>query len=149
MPDSKQDETRNRGGFHVQFNLLGLVVFTVSLVVTTGVLSFTLARAAHKSSEPTVSTTQAAGVDRTTARPPQTVPPWGELITYDTQMERPEEFAAMEMGNLTPTTWTFDGMSPDKIRELMTNCGLTAQQTDRALSLQVPSTGGSTIIKPD
>src|SRR5262245_58221462 len=47
--EKQKADSNNKEGFHVQFNLVGLVVFTVSLVAATGVLSYALARPLNKS----------------------------------------------------------------------------------------------------
>ena len=143
MAKVKQKEN-SRDGFHVQFNLVGLVVFSVSLVAVTGALSYAFARPLNKSnSRPELGKTEAD------VRPAE-VPPWGEFSAYDIELERPEEYVAFEIGRAKPVTWTFQGMKVDQVRQLLLKCGLTQQQAERALSpAMVSATATNTVIQPD
>ncbi len=143
MASEKQKKTQPTG-FHVRFNLPGLVLFTVSLVAVTGLLSFALARPAPK-------TGQAQGsLDLADDKPPQDLPPWGELVAYDTQMERPQEYMAWEIRSTGVATWVFDQKKPEQVRKLLAECGLTGRQVEQALSPQCVSvTPTGTILKPD
>src|SRR5262245_50751736 len=128
-PNKDKTESAARSGFHVQFNLIGLVVFTVSLVAATGVLSYALARPVHKSIPPP------ASVALADARPPSDVPAWGEFTSYDIELERPEEYVAFEIADREKARpWIFDQAKPEQARELMLKCGLTQQQVEQALA---------------
>src|SRR3954452_9388618 len=112
MAREKSSESGKSEGFHVQFTLPGLVGFIVALVLASGLLAYALARPVQKNG------TSPAGVarqDPSDSKPPQTVPPWGELITFDTQLERPEEYTAQEVSNLKKPRWVFSGMQPAQV----------------------------------
>lgn len=142
MASAKQKTTRP--GFRVQFNLLGLVLFTVSLVTVTGVLSFALARPAPRTGQ-----ARAGSLDLADDRPPQEMPPWGELMAYDTQMERPQEYMAWEIKSSGVPTWNFDQKNPEQVRKLLQECGLSGPQVEQALSPRCVSvTPTGTILKP-
>jgi hypothetical protein len=130
--------------FRVQFNLISLVIFSVSLILATGALSFALSTSPNKIGRP-LSAEQAAVV-----HPPDNIPAWGELITYDVEMERPEEFTAMEIENVGIPTWTFEKADAAQVRKTLTNCGLSAEQIERAMSPQrVSITNNNLVIAPD
>jgi hypothetical protein len=134
-------------GFHVQFNLIGLVVFTVSLVMATGFLAFALGRNGNKPGGiSSLVSTNAARVDK----PPAEMPPWGELLAYDTQLERPEEYTAMELNRISEPAWVFGGMQLEQVRQLLLSCGLTPEQVELACRPQSVSLSTSnTVIHPD
>jgi hypothetical protein len=149
MAKEKQKGLQGREGFHVQFNLLGLVIFSVSLVLATGVLEFALAHPLNKTSSPSVPPASIPP-GRAVDKPPQDVPPWGEFNAYDIELERPEEYAAFELSRDKIPVWSFDGMTPDQVRESLLKCGLTPQQTGRALAPGAVSVDGTnTVIQPD
>lgn len=133
--------------FHVQFTLPGLVVFIVSLMLTTGLLVFFLARPSQKIQ---VSAGEAAAHDHSEVKAPESIPPWGELLVYDTQMERPEEYTALEVSKIDKPKWIFSGKQPAEARQLMLACGLSEPQVNRAFAVTNISTGTTgTIIFPD
>lgn len=132
--------------FRVQFNLVGLVIFSVSLILATGALSFALSSPPNKSDgQFSRANTSAEKNDPT----PAIVPPWGELITYDVEMERPEEFTAMEVNEIGVPTWTFENATVTQVRQVLRTVGLTDAQADQALQPKcIETTNGTTIIKP-
>src|SRR5689334_15064956 len=136
MAKENRKDSSGRGGFHVQFNLPGLVIFSVSLVLAAGVLAFVLARpsasapakAGARSSVAPNSGALSRAVDGEPEADTEGIPPWGEFMAQDIQLERPEEFTAMELENVEQPKWTFAGMKSEQVRELMAACGLTPQQ---------------------
>src|SRR5262245_43338638 len=149
MAKEKQQGLHGREGFHVQFNLLGLVVFSMSLVLATGLLEFALARPFNKTPGPSTSASSSPSgpaIDR----PPADIPPWGEFSAYDIELERPEEYAAFELNRDKTPPWVFTGMKPEQVRELLTKCGLTPAQLERALAPGVVSIDDTnTLIQAD
>jgi hypothetical protein len=144
MAKEKNNESNKGRAFHVQFTLPGLVGFILSFTLATGVLAYAFARPSQKSAP------SAMQHDPMDPKPPQIVPAWGELLTFDTQMERPEEYTAQEVSNLKEPRWIFSGMQPAQVRQLMLSCGLTPEQADRALaSRQTVVTPTNTIVHPD
>jgi hypothetical protein len=132
--------------FRVQFNLVGLVIFSVSLILATGALSFALSSQGTTGLQLFAREKEQSPADQ----PAETTPAWGELITCDVEMERPEEFTAMEVNNVGVPSWTFENASSADVRKTMLACGLTTQQADRALAPEcVSTTNRSTVIHPD
>jgi hypothetical protein len=148
MSNEKQNDPLVRRGVHVQFNLLGLVAFSVSLVMATGLLAFALGRNANKSGGAAVSPVSASR--NPSDKAPAEIPPWGELVAYDTQLERPEEYTAMELNRIAEPVWDFNGLQIDQVRGLMLACGLTPEQIEHACLPGVASvTASNTVIHPD
>ena len=145
MAKENRKDSSGRGGFHVQFNLPGLVIFSVSLVIAAGVLAFLLLRPSVKtSSKPSDGpmAVQKSGADAPGAdAEPDTegIPPWGELLTQDTQMERPEEYTAMELEDVVAPRWTFSGLKPEQVRGLMATCGRVRKLTVPSSPRDLPS----------
>lgn len=149
MAEKKRNVSESREHVHVQFNLFGLVIFSVSLIVASGLVSFALARPLDKFSTRIISSFKSERNDSTDLAPKET-PPWGELMTYDVEMERPEEYAAMEINSIARPTWTFEGMTPDQVRKVLAASGLLDDQIQRAMaSGDVTVTNSNTILKPD
>jgi hypothetical protein len=75
--------------------------------------------------------------------------PWGELLVREIEIERPEEYIGFDGEPLTET-WTFDGSTPDQVRELLLRRNVSAAQIERALSPQMMSAGADgAVITPD
>lgn len=146
MDNLKQTHSPAGRGVHVQFNLIGLVVFTVSLVMATGLLGFGFARSAYKSDSPAVST----ATNQPTDHPPADTPAWGELIAYDTQLERPEEYTALELSRVAKPAWVFPAMNLARVRELLIASGFSQEQAGSACDPQrALVTPTNTILHPD
>src|SRR4030095_841270 len=81
---------------------------------------------------------------------PATVPPWGEFVTYDIELEQPQEYVAFEATADRTPHWIFEQRKPPQVGQLMASCGLTAEQITRALSPQMAeATSSNTVITPD
>ncbi|MDB6109421.1 MAG: hypothetical protein JWR69_1171 [Pedosphaera sp.] len=142
-----------RSGFIIQVNLTGLVIFSLALVAAAALVTYGLV--SHRSqggtgAERTLSAASPSTPGSNDDTPPQEIPPWGELKTFDVDLEQPEEYIAFEMDTNRVPKWVFDGMTPDKARSLMQSCGLASNQIERALSPEFVSvTSSNTTIKPD
>jgi hypothetical protein len=77
-------------------------------------------------------------------------PPWGELVKYDIQLERPEEYAAFEFNHCRNRDWSFGRMTPGQARQLMTTCGLPMNLIEHALSPKLAKVvDGKFVVTPD
>jgi hypothetical protein len=153
MARRRSDDPEAIGGSAIRFSLVGLVIFSFSLVVSGGLLTLggMMTVRAYSGRGPSDRATAAilSDVANTTADSRQ-LPPWGELITRQISVERPEEYIGFETQHIDPVMWTFEEMSRDAARREMIDCGLTPNQADRALALQVaPANPTATTIKPD
>ena len=133
--------------FVARFNLAGLVIFSMALVIAGGLLTYGLRMIASPNS---------AERDRFQLdhphndKAPAEMPAWGELTTADITLEAPEEYLGFELKNIKAPAWTFAGMNPDQVRSLMTKCGMPLDQITRALAPAMATyTGTGTIVKPD
>ena len=141
------------GSTFIQLNLLGLVIFSVSLVVASGLLTFGLItwrdrREALVAKSPPAFAQKTSG--GSVARWQGETPPWGELVTYNIELEKPDEYVAFESNTNRTPTWTFAHMQPHQARELMLASGFTARQADHALAAELATvTPTNTVVRPD
>jgi hypothetical protein len=148
MAEKQIKSQRESGATVIRFSLAGLIVFSVSLVAVSALsahllINFPLRTAGVNRIPNALVPISAAGLKADER-------PWGELVTYDIELERPEEYVAYEAGSNQPPVWVFAGLSPEKIRETMLACGLTAEQVQRALSPgHFIATSSNTVVNPD
>jgi hypothetical protein len=132
--------------------LVGLIVFSSSLVLVSSLVSFGLARIssgriAEAGKPPAIFLDDMADAG---PRPAGEIPPWGELVSYDVDMDRPDEYIAFELNMNQAPAWVFEGMSRAQVGALMHQCGLTALQIEQALSTNAASVvSNNVIIRPD
>ena len=90
-------------------NSWSFLVLSISLVLAGGVAGSGLINLKNWRSNAARSSTTNSDTDSPT---PRDVPAWGELMTTDIWMERPEEYVAFEMSTNQPAEWFFDGRTP-------------------------------------
>ncbi len=73
---------------------------------------------------------------------------WGEMITRDIQLERPDEYLTTETTNPAPEKWIFTGLQPDAVRTLLAGCGVEAGALASAFKTAVTATGAGTEFRP-
>src|SRR5438552_1979848 len=110
----------------IQFNLPGFVIFSVMLVATGAALAFGAQRLSaakvQAASSGRPSTTTQAALEASELK--QTlIGPWGELIVREIEIERPQEYIALDE-DPRPETWTFSGFTPEQVRDLLQNSRL-------------------------
>jgi hypothetical protein len=152
MSKERQKKSHKRKEVHLRFNLLGLIFFSGVLIAATGLSVSALKHSANKIVPQTVTLESLAPVqsNANTDVIPQVVPPWGELVTSDVQIDLPDEYVRLEDFENKIPPWIFKGMNLQQTRDLMLSCGLTVQQTEHALSPQhVSETGSAVVIQPD
>jgi len=137
------------GGF-IQFKPAGLALFSVVLIVVTGLFTAVLLR----NFVPAPSPSQPSGTNANTAspdtKPPAEIQAWGELLTHDIDLEQPEEYVAFELTKKAAPAWVFTGMNRDQTRAQLLTAGLSAELADHALSdPTTTSTSEATVIRPD
>ena len=137
----------HQGAIH--FSVLGLILFSMSLVFAGGLLVwFTGARTAHRSAVQGVAAQGTSGYNY--GPTPQVTPAWGELIVIEIEVERPEEYVASEISTYQVPHWTFECQNKEQIRELLQECGLAEPLVTRALSPGLCSSVSNTlVIHPD
>ena len=111
-------------------NSWSFLVLSISLVLAGGVAGSGLINLKNWRSNAARSSTTNSDTDSPT---PRDVPAWGELMTTDIWMERPEEYVAFEMSTNQPAEWFFDGRTPQDVHALMLASGLSAGQAERVL----------------
>ena len=135
----------------IQFKPAGLALFSISLIVVTGLLTALLmenyARPALPKQPAAVTTPASSSADAT---PPGEMPPWGELLTHDIDLEQPEEYVAFELSQKQPPRWVFAGLNRDQTRAQLLAAGLSEELTDHALSDSTTTFSNSaTVISPN
>jgi hypothetical protein len=146
---AKKNNRSDSGATVIQVNLLGLIVFSVALVAASGLLTYGLfGRQSKKEGE-----SLKRVLDSTSASITQwqgETPPWGQLLTRNIELEKPDEYVAFETTTNHPPAWTFANMQPDAVRALMLNSGFTAAEADHTLLPQFTTvTPTNTVIHPD
>jgi hypothetical protein len=82
--------------------------------------------------------------------PPDTIPAWGELVTFDVEIEQPLEYLGFEPTGSRTSRWIFPEQSLTQVQALMQKCGLPPEQIARALSSELALvTASNTIVTPD
>jgi hypothetical protein len=134
----------------ISFNGTTLTFFSTALV-----LAGALAGSGLFASLPWTNGGKSRGADALTTNSPTApesaeTPPWGDLLKTDIWVERPEEYVAIEAQTNQPPEWFFEKQSPDKARELMLSCGLSAAQVAHAMTPErVSATPSGTFVRPD
>src|SRR6516225_4347427 len=114
MARRRSDDPEANGGSAIRFSLVGLVIFSFSLVVSGGLLTLggmmTVRAYSGRGPSDRAMAATLSDVANTTADSRQ-LPPWGELITRQISVERPEEYIGFETQHIDPVMWTFEEMS--------------------------------------
>lgn len=152
MAAKKRNGNHSDAGVTIQLHLLGIVVFSASLVLASALVTYGLLKvrgadgAGRNSSQLYAATNFYGTVDIETTN----VPPWGQLTLRDIDLEQPEEYVAYEINTNRVETWTFAGMNPDAVRTVMQSSGLSEDQIEKALSAaSMIYTNSNTIVTPD
>jgi hypothetical protein len=133
---------------HIRFNALGLALFSAALVITSGLLTATLLK--NRSGLSLRNASPETAPLSSDTKPHGTMPAWGELITYDIDLEQPEEYVGFELATNKTPQWVFTGINRDQTRTLLLTCGLATNLAEKALSDSMSTTDGvATIIRPD
>ncbi len=150
---AKDSHSQSRPSAIIEFTLPGFTLFAIVLVLAGGALALAVIQIQSNrqisQAVPGFShrTSAEDSTGRVTARD---IPAWGEFIVHDIEVERPEEYAAAELNSTRKPLWTFEQKTPDKVRELLSSCGLSAAQVSHALAAErVLVEGNKTSIQPD
>jgi len=152
MAAKKRNANHSDAGVTIQLHLLGIIVFSVSLVlasalVTYGFVKVHEASGGGRNSPKLYAVTNSIGTVETEMT---NVPSWGQLTVHDIDLEQPEEYVAYEINTNRVETWTFEGINPDAVRTVMRSSGLSEEQTEKALSAaSMIYTNSNTIVTPD
>jgi hypothetical protein len=147
MIKKKQKAQRVESGVVLQVNLLGAIVFSVALVLTASIVTYAVERGG-KRYQPELSVQSERGQNGESIS--NETAPWGEMVVRDIKIEPPDEYLAFELDHITPPSWVFDGLSPDRVRQLMVSCGLTEKQVRSALNTgKVSISKSDTTVIPD
>ncbi|MEI7910750.1 MAG: hypothetical protein WCK77_14025 [Verrucomicrobiota bacterium] len=133
----------------IRLTLVGLIALSVCLVVASAFLTHLLEH--HTAPVTTAATPTSTGIPASETAPPPAgqIPPWGELLTLDVELEQPEEYVAFEATTDRSTTWVFTGNTLAQTRSILTQCGMPPAQLEAALApAMVEVTSEATTVKP-
>lgn len=111
-----------------QFTLAGIIIFSLSLIAGTALLTYKLAAVSRPKLADTF--TQDAN-DKTRSIH---VGPWGELLMRDISLERPVEYLTEEVTSPQPEVWTLNGLKPAAVKAFLIKNSLTAAQAEAAMA---------------
>ena len=131
----------------VRLSQTGLIGLCIGLVFASVFLTHWLE---HHANSATVTAATVGHPNPETATIPATqMPPWGELVTLDVELEQPEEYVSFESTTERVTTWVFTGNTLAQTRSILTNCDMPAAQIEAALApANVEVTPEATSVKP-
>lgn len=133
---------------HIRFNALGLALFSAALVVAAGLLTATLLK--HHPEPASQNSSDEMPPHHPDAKPAGITPAWGELVTYDIDLEQPEEYIGFELANNKTPQWVFTGMDRNQTRTLLLANGIATNLVERALSdSMTTTTPDGTVVHPD
>ncbi len=145
--------SQSKGGILLQFNVTGLIVLSLVLVMSSALVTYGLIETRSGGDGEKTKDLPASlqrSVSSSIAVEEKNPPPWGQFLTRSIDLEQPEEYLAYETATNKIETWTFEGMTPEQVRSLMQSCGVVANEIDRALSPPLLSVAGlNTVIAPD
>jgi hypothetical protein len=151
MAEKKKSGNRSDAGVTIQLHLVGIIVFSVALVLASGLATYGFVKVHGAAGGPNnlprlyAATNSSGTVELETTN----LPPWGQVIVRDIDLEQPEEYAAYEINTNREETWTFEGMNPDSVRSVMQTSGLSAEQIGKALSAaSMIYTNSNTVVTP-
>ena len=148
MKKSKQTNLQSeaafiRAGNSFHFNLIGLIVFSVVLMAGASFITFKLSAAARPK------LAENFAVDPNDKSRSIHVGAWGEMITRDIQLERPDEYLSSEATSPAVETWNFIGQKPEAAKALLESSGLSAAQISSAFTADtVTETSAGTVLRP-
>ena len=111
-----------------QFTLAGIIIFSLSLIAGTALLTYKLAAVSR--TKPAAMFTQ----DPNDKSRSLHAGPWGELLMRDISLERPVEYLTDEVANPQPQVWTFSGLKPAAVKALLVKNGLSEAQANAAMA---------------
>jgi hypothetical protein len=137
----------------IRFTVFGLIALCISLIVTStlitlGVGRHLLGQAAIQdpvSNPPTLR----AGASQSPS-PPIEVPPWGELLTLDIELEQPAEYVSFEQTTKVETRWVFSGCTVAQTRVILEASGMSPAMVEESLAAEhVEDTPSATVLRPE
>lgn len=148
------ENIREPQGSSIRLSLIGLISLCVSLVVSSALVTHFLGRnSISPNTLPTLSVLpapdSASGEIQTPAQSLKDLPPWGELLTLDIELEQPEEYVSFEATSKLEVVWVFSGCSLTQTRNILASSGMQPAQVDAILHTDhVEDTATSTVVKP-
>jgi hypothetical protein len=132
----------------IRFSSLSLALFSAVLVVATGLVTSWITRSVK---EPlTTNPAPAENVNAGEPRVSAATPPWGDLVTYDIDLEQPDEYVGFELSTNQPPQWMFSGMTRAQTRALMLSSGMATDLVEEAVSPALcEEVEGATVIRPN
>jgi len=142
----KNNETEPVNAF--RFSLIGLLLFSLVLIAGTGLVASRLFDA--KSKPYSFAKNDVPDPDTQDNNMFTRKGPWGELLTQNIKLERPAEYIALDEKTPEPETWTFNGMTLDQVKALLTANGLAKEDVAAQLTPnRIGSLNNAIVFTPD
>lgn len=111
-----------------QFTLSGLILFSLALIGASAFITYKLSATGRPG---IVESLVRDGRDNSRVTHSG---PWGTLLTRDIQLERPAEYLTEDVSHPQPQIWTFTGLSPEAVKKIFVQNGLSAEQIAEAFA---------------
>jgi hypothetical protein len=131
-----------------RFSLTGLILFSLCLVAGTLAISCRIFETKPRmysfaKESPPAAEAQEAGISAHAG-------PWGELLTQDIMLERPQEYFAAESKVPEPETWRFNNMNPAQVKQFLVAHGLARELVEAQLTpARIATQDATTVFTPD
>ena len=140
------------GGVTIQLHLVGIIVFSVALVMAAALVTYGLMKPGNPAGASRLfgfGQPAPAQDDSMVIIKAANIPSCGQLVMRDLDLEQPEEYVAYEISTNKVAVWIFEGTGPEQVQTLMESCGLSAEQIGLGLSAScMIYTNASTVIRP-
>ena len=148
MPQERNSHPPETPGSAIRFSLTGFILFCLCLALTGALLTTGLLWKPASSDPAGAALRPQPSYVEHSAGPD---PAWGELVVYDINLEQPAEYLGFELANTNHTPqWTFPGMNRERVGQIMSESGMTADLVSRALSDQFSTADpNAVIVHPD
>lgn len=145
----KTQKPLSSGGVVIQFQVVGLLIFSIALIAVAALVTYGLVRHGRTNGDSSVNAPIFTNSDYEVVQM-KDPPAYGQLVVRDLDLEQPEEYVAYEISTNKPAAWVFDGMTPDQARDTMREAGFTADQVNQALKAGAFAYNEkNTMVQPD
>ena len=135
MAAKKRNATHSDAGVTIQLHLLGIIVFSASLVLASALVTYGFVKVHEARSGGNLAKLYTdIGPNGSVETEMTNVPAWGQLTIRNIDLEQPQEYVAYKTNTNGVETWTFEDMNPDAVHTVMQSSGLEADQIKKALS---------------
>lgn len=74
--------------------------------------------------------------------------PWGDMLVWDMQIHQPTEYEGFIKLSPQGPFWNFGQVGEERVKEIFTSSGCSAEESKTLMASQVPQKDGSLVIQP-